>query len=106
MSSTLHEKGVIDFDNLLGEKGYDRKQRMNPAYANAKLANAYFGLELAKRLQGTGVEVYTVCPGFCYTKLFRHADLKWWKYVLFFPIAFFYMRSAAQVIYLYLKYLL
>ncbi|CAD6227826.1 GSCOCG00006284001-RA-CDS [Cotesia congregata] len=52
--------GVIDFSNLNGEKGLPAKGRMNPGYVNSKLANVYFGKELAKRLQDSGVNVYMV----------------------------------------------
>ncbi|XP_054284242.1 retinol dehydrogenase 11-like [Macrosteles quadrilineatus] len=95
VSSTLHQSGVIDFDNLNGEKGFTGKVR-NPGYCNSKLANAYFCQELARRTADTGVEVFAVCPGFCYTGLFRYSKVKWYQKVLFLPIAFFFMRSAAQ----------
>lgn len=101
MSSTLHQSGVIDFDNLNGEKGFTGKVR-NPGYCNSKLANAYFCQELARRTADTGVEVFAVCPGFCYTGLFRYSKVKWYQKVLFLPIAFFFMRSAAQVTFQFL----
>ncbi|XP_022205185.1 retinol dehydrogenase 11 [Nilaparvata lugens] len=96
VSSLLHERGTIDFDNLNGEKGF--VGGMNPAYCNSKLANAYYCVELAKRLapRRLDTDVVAVCPGFCYTNIFRYSNLKWWKYLLFLPIAFFYMRSAKQ----------
>ncbi|XP_046675800.1 retinol dehydrogenase 11-like [Homalodisca vitripennis] len=95
VSSTLHQNGVIDFDNLNGEKGFTGKVR-NPGYCNSKLANVYHCEELARRTTGTGVDVFAVCPGFCYTRLFRHSDIRWYQYVIFLPIAFFFMRSATQ----------
>ncbi|RZF44271.1 hypothetical protein LSTR_LSTR006821 [Laodelphax striatellus] len=98
VSSLLHERGTIDFDNLNGEKGWPKK-RMNPAYSNSKLANAYFCVELASRLKKddvSNVDVVAVCPGFCYTQLFRYSNIRWWQYILFAPIAFFFMRSAKQ----------
>jgi NAD(P)-dependent dehydrogenase (short-subunit alcohol dehydrogenase family) len=96
VSSTLHQSGVIDFDNLNGEKGWSGKVR-NPGYCNSKLANAYFCEELARRTADAGVEVFAVCPGFCYTGLFRHSKVKWYHKLMFLPIAFFFMRTAAQV---------
>uniref|UniRef100_A0A0K8SB02 Retinol dehydrogenase 12 n=1 Tax=Lygus hesperus TaxID=30085 RepID=A0A0K8SB02_LYGHE len=94
VTSSLHEGGVIDFDNLQGEKGFPAGRR-NPAYNNSKLANVYFCRELAERLP-SNVQTFAVCPGFCYTDLFRHTTLKWYHYVMFSPIAFFFMRSASK----------
>lgn len=73
------------------------KGHMNPSYCNSKLANAYFGIELAKRLKDTGVCVYSVCPGFTYTGLFRHVKRSWLHYIIFSPIALLYLRTANQV---------
>lgn len=95
VSSKLHEKGEIDFDNLLGEHGYDGVRNRNPAYNNSKLANIYFCRELAKRLP-SGVETYAVCPGLCFTGLMRHAGIKWYQYIMLAPVALFFVRSAEQ----------
>lgn len=32
------------------------------AYKNSKLANVWFGYELARRLENTGVDVHILCP--------------------------------------------
>ncbi|CAL8122098.1 unnamed protein product [Orchesella dallaii] len=40
-------------------------------YNNSKMANALFTKELARRLKGTGVNAYTVCPGIVNTNAFR-----------------------------------
>ncbi|PSN47539.1 Retinol dehydrogenase 12 [Blattella germanica] len=67
VSSMLHERGQIQFDNLNGEKGFaNTSQRMNPGYCNSKLANMYFCKELAKRTEGSGVDCYALCPGFIF----------------------------------------
>lgn len=95
VASTLHEKGVIDFNNLQGENGWGYANVRNPAYNNSKLANVYFCRELAKRLP-EGVQTFSVCPGFCYTNLMRHNKLKWYQYLLFAPVVFFFMRTAEQ----------
>ncbi|XP_067210078.1 retinol dehydrogenase 11-like isoform X2 [Linepithema humile] len=58
VTSKLLESGIIDFENLNGERGLPVKSRMNPGYCNSKLANAYFAAELAKRIENTGVNVY------------------------------------------------
>ncbi|XP_017880477.1 retinol dehydrogenase 11-like, partial [Ceratina calcarata] len=96
VTSKLFESGVIDFSNLNGEKGLTIKGRMNPAYCNSKLANTYFGIELAKRLENTGVNVYMVCPGFTYTGLFRNVKRSWFHYIMFSPVALLFLRTANQ----------
>lgn len=97
VTSKLLESGVIDFENLNGEKGLPVKSRMNPGYCNSKLANAYFATELAKRIENTGVNVYMVCPGFTYTGLFRNVKRSWFHYIIFSPVALMFLRTANQV---------
>jgi retinol dehydrogenase 12 len=60
VSSTLHKIGIIDKENLNAEKSYPGTW---PSYAHSKLANILFTKELAKRLEGTGVTVNSLCPG-------------------------------------------
>ncbi|XP_012280630.1 retinol dehydrogenase 12 [Orussus abietinus] len=96
VTSKLMESGTIDFSNLNAEKGFITKGRMNPAYCNSKLANAYFGTELARRTENTGVNVYSVFPGFTYSGLFRHVKRSWFHYVLFSPVALLFLRTANQ----------
>ncbi len=45
VSSIAHRRGRIEFDNMNGERHFDSYQ----AYANSKLANALFAIELARR---------------------------------------------------------
>ncbi len=63
VSSGAHFMGRIDFSNLQGEKSYGV---MN-SYGNAKLALILFTHELSKRLDGTGVTVNSLHPGFVNT---------------------------------------
>ncbi|XP_014213897.1 retinol dehydrogenase 11-like [Copidosoma floridanum] len=96
VTSKLLESGVIDFNNLNGEKCLPVKGRMNPGYCNSKLANAYFATELASRTEGSGVSIYIVCPGFVYTGLFRHVKRSWLHYILFSPVALLFLRTPNQ----------
>lgn len=96
VTSKLLESGTIDFTNLNGEKGLPVKGRMNSAYYNSKLANAYFAVELARRTEGAGINVYMVCPGFTYTGLFRHVKRSWFHYIFFSPVALMFLRTANQ----------
>lgn len=60
-------RGRVNFDDLMGEKGYNGLQ----AYHQSKTANILFTAELAKRLKGTGVTANCVSPGFVRTNLGR-----------------------------------
>jgi NAD(P)-dependent dehydrogenase (short-subunit alcohol dehydrogenase family) len=62
VSSNAHTSGKIEFDNLQGEREYSPR-----AYDNSKLANILFTMELARRLEGTGVTVNALHPGFVST---------------------------------------
>jgi len=75
VSSSMHIAGVgkgtgpdFDWDNLNAEKSF------HPviAYRNSKLALMWFTYELSRRLEGTGVSVNAVCPGFVPATLVRH----------------------------------
>jgi NAD(P)-dependent dehydrogenase (short-subunit alcohol dehydrogenase family) len=62
VSSGAHTSGKIEFDNLQGERSYRPS-----AYDNSKLANILFTMELARRLEGSGVTVNALHPGFVAT---------------------------------------
>ncbi len=75
LSSCYHDKamgreGKIDFDDL-----HFRRRRYDgwTAYAQSKLANLLHAKELARRLEGTGVTVVSVHPGWVRTNLIRHS---------------------------------
>lgn len=93
VSSKLHENATLNIDDLMAD---NIKQATNNLYANSKLANMYFCKELARRLRGSNVNVYALCPGWVFTGLFRNHNPKWYHYVLFSPIAFLFMKSAEQ----------
>lgn len=76
VSSSMHIKGVgngpgpdFDWDNLRAEKSFHPVV----AYRNSKLALMWFTYELSRRLEGTGVTVNAVCPGFVPATIVRHA---------------------------------
>ena len=58
VSSDAHTSGRIEFDNLQGERAFSPR-----AYGNSKLANILFTIELARRLEGSGVTVNALHPG-------------------------------------------
>lgn len=59
VSSGLHERGHIYFDDLQLARNYDTQR----AYAQSKLANVLFTYELARRLTGTDVTANALHPG-------------------------------------------
>lgn len=59
VSSVAHHGGHIDFDDLKAERGYSGFK----AYSQSKLALIHFTRHLAKKLEGTGVAVYSLHPG-------------------------------------------
>jgi len=67
VSSTLHRRGSIHFDDLTGERSY------NPTayYAQSKFANILFGLELDRRLRASGSTTQSLLahPGYAATNL-------------------------------------
>ena len=68
VSSGAHMRASLDFDNLQGEKHFAGMQ----AYGQSKLANVLFTYELAHRLEGTGVTVNALHPGFIATGFARN----------------------------------
>lgn len=70
ITSIDYQKGIIDKEDLNMTKNYDSMK----AYKQSKLASVLFTLELAKRLEGTGVTVNAVYPGIVNTKLLRNTS--------------------------------
>ena len=95
VSSGLHKRGKIDFDDLQSEKKYKGML----AYANSKLANVLFSYELARRLKGSAVTANCLHPGLIGTDLFREgfsAPLRWFSKRFFIGLE----NGAATSIYL------
>jgi NAD(P)-dependent dehydrogenase (short-subunit alcohol dehydrogenase family) len=65
VTSHLHQRGTINFDDLGLERSYGGMR----SYAQSKLANVLFTYELARRLEGTGVTVNCLHPGAVATNL-------------------------------------
>ena len=89
VSSVLHagtakQVGEIDFDDLdFSRRGYNKEH----AYTQSKLANVLHALELAKRLEGTGVTAYSVHPGWVRSNLAKHVMPVWVQNVLMRPFS-------------------
>ena len=65
VSSNMHLRAVLDWNNLQGEQRYN----LMGAYAQSKLANVLFTYALARRLEGTGVTVNCLHPGVVATNI-------------------------------------
>lgn len=60
VASDAHRFGALNFDDLQSEKSYSAFG----VYGRSKLANILFTVELAQRLDGSGVTVNALHPGF------------------------------------------
>lgn len=92
VSSALHQRGHIDFDNLGGFTEAPLNRGRNPYYNDSKLANFYMGREMYRK----GYDVHVLCPGLCHTDFFRDYEPRWYHYVLFAPVVWLMLRSAEQ----------
>jgi NAD(P)-dependent dehydrogenase (short-subunit alcohol dehydrogenase family) len=72
ISSVAHRTGRINFDNLQGERNYQRWL----AYGQSKLANLLFMMELQRRLTASGSPLRSVAahPGYTATNLQSHTE--------------------------------
>lgn len=71
VASKAHITGnSLSLDDINLEKSYSSLR----AYGRSKLANILFTRELAKKLNGTNVTVYSLHPGVVDTELSRHLD--------------------------------
>jgi len=66
-SSGLHRRGTMNFDDLQGERSYDRWG----AYGQSKLANLMFAFELQRRATASGSNLKSMAahPGYAATNL-------------------------------------
>ncbi|KAL1131361.1 hypothetical protein AAG570_010978 [Ranatra chinensis] len=86
LSSSAHERGSMNWDDLNWER---RRYSAFGAYAQSKLANYLFTVELAERLKGTGVTAYSVHPGYVKTDLGRYLDETYFSGTRFLAKMFF-----------------
>ena len=70
LSSSAHQRGKIDFDNLNSERSYSPMT----VYGTSKLANILFSRSLMKRLEGTRVTANALHPGVIMTELSKHIN--------------------------------
>ncbi len=94
VSSSASKQGRIVFDNLQSERVY---RPMAQAYAQSKLADLMFALELQRRLTAAGSPVFSTAahPGYAVTNL--QADhLPWGLKILIATMTPFFSQDAAH----------
>ena len=69
VASAAHHRAKMDFDDLNLEKSYNTWM----GYSISKLENILFSIELARRLEGSGVTANCLHPGGVATNIFGHA---------------------------------
>nr|XP_056711727.1 retinol dehydrogenase 14-like [Euleptes europaea] len=90
VSSFVHHKGTVNVKFLTGEEW---PKSFSQAYNSSKLMNVVFTIELARRLQGTGVTVNSLNPGVVKTGIMRHFH---WAIRLLYNICGIFMQSAEE----------
>ncbi|CAG2171504.1 unnamed protein product [Oppiella nova] len=70
VSSCMHLLGDINIENIHLRNGTYEPVK---AYSNSKLANVLFSRELAKRLDKTNINTYSLHPGVIQTDIQRHS---------------------------------
>lgn len=92
VSSKLYKYGHINFDDLNSENNYNKAF----CYSQSKLANLLFTLELAHRLEGTGVTVNALTPGIVRTRLGRHIQIPLLAKPLFYLASLVFFKSPLE----------
>jgi NAD(P)-dependent dehydrogenase (short-subunit alcohol dehydrogenase family) len=70
-SEASRESGVLDLEKVLIETAGFTARGSSKIYGRTKLLDIMFSIELARQLEGSGVVVNCVCPGFDVTSLGR-----------------------------------
>jgi len=73
MSSSMQLLSHLDVDDLMMDKSGFGLENGLP-YCNTKFCNALFTKELAKRVAGTGIKTYALCPGLVNTRIYETAE--------------------------------
>ncbi|XP_061667936.1 retinol dehydrogenase 14b [Syngnathoides biaculeatus] len=92
VSSKLYKYGHVNFDDLNSERNYNKAF----CYSQSKLANLLFTLELARRLEGSGVTVNALTPGIVRTRLGRHVRVPVPAKPLFYLASLLFFKSPLE----------
>lgn len=96
VSSLAHKQGVIDFNDLMYEKG--RPYKTFKVYGQSKLANLLFTYELQRYFEAKEINSLAVAahPGGSNTRLANHLESNWLLKNVVSPIARGIMMDAAK----------
>ncbi|ODN03818.1 Retinol dehydrogenase 11 [Orchesella cincta] len=72
VSSTNQLIADLDLDDIMMRKATSMGFQNSLPYNNSKLANSLFSMELSRRLYGSEVTTYSLCPGLVATEVFRN----------------------------------
>ncbi|XP_060102091.1 retinol dehydrogenase 12-like [Heteronotia binoei] len=90
VSSFVHCKGMVNVQFLTGEAS---PRTCSQAYNSSKLMNVVFTIELARRLQGTGVTVNCLNPGVVKTSIMSRFH---WTVRLLYSLCSPFIKSAEE----------
>ncbi|XP_048479149.1 retinol dehydrogenase 11 [Plutella xylostella] len=82
VSSLLHTQARLRVDNLNMEKETEDSFRDSDVYCNSKLCNILVAVELARQLEGTGVTVNALHPGYVKTDILKKSTKNPFLYAL------------------------
>ncbi|XP_033017044.1 retinol dehydrogenase 11-like [Lacerta agilis] len=91
VSSFRHHKGKVNVHFLSGK---EQPKNFDKGYCSTKLMNVLFTVELARRLQGTGVTVNALNPGLVRTEIMQ--NYSWCARLLFHVMGILFFKSPTQ----------
>ena len=96
VASNASTRSVIDFDDLQLERGWGPMK----VYGRSKLMNILFTVELARRLDGTGITANALHPGFVGSRIGNKGWAVDWLWALINPFVLSPAQGAETPVYL------
>jgi retinol dehydrogenase 12 len=96
VASDASKRSIIDFDDLQLERGWGPMK----VYGRSKLMNILFTVELARRLDGTGITANALHPGFVGTRIGNKGWAVDWLWALIKPFVLSPAQGAETPVYL------
>jgi NAD(P)-dependent dehydrogenase (short-subunit alcohol dehydrogenase family) len=96
VASDASTRSIIDFDDLQLERGWGPMK----VYGRSKLMNILFTVELARRLEGTGITANALHPGFVGTRIGNKGWAVDWLWALIKPFVLSPAQGAETPVYL------
>jgi retinol dehydrogenase-12 len=96
VASDASKRSIIDFDDLQLERGWGPMK----VYGRSKLMNILFTVELARRLEGTGITTNALHPGFVGTRIGNKGWAVDWLWALIKPFVLSPAQGAETPVYL------